>query len=262
MTRQLPATRCVGHAILSVRNNVAYAFRISWPWYAVITLCGLGAGLIAEYVTGGNLEAYPERVGPLYLVVGVINILGFASVAVNWHRYILLDEVPQGSELFRLDDKTWRYFGNVLLIALIMVAIFVAVFLPAVILAAVNEALSVVGIIAALVAVPFAAIVFYRLSIKLPAIALGRRDFLMRDAWAATRGNKLQIFLVALFQVLIALALLLILGLLVAGLVVTNAVLAVILSTLVQLIVSWVLTIFGITILTSLYGFFVEGRDF
>jgi len=39
---------------------------------------------------------------------------------VNWHRYILLDEVPHGMERLRLDATVWRYVGNILLIALIL----------------------------------------------------------------------------------------------------------------------------------------------
>jgi hypothetical protein len=30
----------------------------------------------------------------------------------------------------------------------------------------------------------------------------------------------------------------------------------------IQVMVNWVATIFGVTLLTSLYGYFVEGRDF
>jgi hypothetical protein len=262
MTRQLPATRCVGHAILSVRNNIVYAFRISWPWYAVITLIGLGANFIAQNITGGNVEANPGPVIPLYLIVAFINILGFSSIAVNWHRYILLDEVPRGSELFRLDDKVWRYFGNVLLIVLIIFGIGLALGIPVGVLATLSEATAVLGVILFLVALPFIVIVFYRLSVKLPAIALGRRDFLMRDAWAATRENKLSIFLVGLFHFLIALGMVLVLFALTLALVAMNEMLAVIVSTIIQVVLSWLLAIFGITILTSLYGFFVEGRDF
>jgi len=33
-------------------------------------------------------------------------------------------------------------------------------------------------------------------------------------------------------------------------------------GTVLQMAVNWIFTIFGITILTSLYGFFVENRDF
>jgi hypothetical protein len=261
MNRQLPAGACIRHALNSVRNNIAFAFRISWPWYAVIALVNLVSTVIGEYVSGGNVEAYDDRLFPLYLVVGLINILGFASIAVNWHRYILLDEIPRSSDLFRLDDKTLRYFGNVLLITLTMIVVGIVIVLPIAVLAGFAQTPSIV-IIGFLISLPVMMILFYRFSVKLPAIALGRRDFLFRDAWSATRGNSLSIFLVALFQVLAGIGIFLALSLLVLGLVTVDEMLAVVLITVIQLAVGWVFAIFGITILTSLYGFFVENRDF
>lgn len=263
MTRQLPATTCIGHAIRSVRNNIAYAFRISWPWYTLVLLAGLGAGVLVEYLSGGNVEAHPGVVLPVYAVLGFINLLSFASIAVNWHRYILLDEVPQGSELFRLDDKTWRYFGNLLLIGLIVACAAVVIVLPTAILSALSDALGVlVGIVAVILFIWFIPVVSYRLSVKLPAIALGRSDFMMRDAWAATQDNKLPIFVVALLQFLLVIAAILLLLAMVFVLSSINTMLGFITGLILQVIVSWIASIFGITILTSLYGFFVEGRDF
>ena len=120
MTRQLPAGACIRHAISSVRNNIVYAFRISWPWYAVMAPIVIALILLANYLAGGNPEAGTGMTILIDLIRGLVTMLAFASIAVNWHRYILLDEVPHGSEIFRLDDKTWRYFGNLLLLLLIL----------------------------------------------------------------------------------------------------------------------------------------------
>lgn len=262
MTRRLPAGTCIEHAIRSVRNNIAYAFRISWPWYTIVLLASLGASVLIEALTGGDVENNPGPAVPIYIVLGFINLVSFASIAVNWHRYILLDEVPRGSELFRMDDKTWRYLGNLILIMLIMIGIVIAILVPVFALAAFSESLRFLGFIAALVAYCFAIVVFYRLSVKLPAIALGRRDFRMGDAWAVTRDNKMPIFVVALLQVLIALSILAAVVLVIFGLTSANAMLGLAVGTVAQVAIGWILSIFGITILTSLYGFFVEGRDF
>lgn len=262
MTRKLPAGTCIEHAIRSVRNNIAYAFRISWPWYTVVLLASLCASVLLETLTGGDLENNPGPAVPIYIVLGLINLVSFASIAVNWHRYILLDEVPRGSELFRMDDKTWRYLGNLILIMLIMIGIVIAILVPVFVLAAFSESLRFLGFIGVLVGYGFAVIVLYRLSVKLPAIALGRRDFRMRDAWAVTRDNKLSIFFVALLQFLLALLILVAFVLVVFGLTSANAMLGLAVGTVAQVVIGWILSIFGVTILTSLYGFFVEGRDF
>lgn len=262
MTRKLPAGTCIEHAIRSVRNNIAYAFRISWPWYTVVLLASLGASVLLEALTGGDLENNPGPAVPIYIVLGLINLVSFASIAVNWHRYILLDEVPRGSELFRMDDKTWRYLGNLILIMLITIGIVVVILVPVFVLAAFSESLRFLGFIGALVGYGFAVIVLYRLSVKLPAIALGRHDFRMSDAWAVTRDNKLSIFFVALLQFLLALLILVAFVLVVFGLTSANAMLGLAVGTVAQVVIGWILSIFGVTILTSLYGFFVEGRDF
>jgi hypothetical protein len=102
----------------------------------------------------------------------------------------------------------------------------------------------------------------YRLSVKLPAIAIGRRDFALRDAWAATRDNKLPIFLVILFQFLLLFGVAIVFFALYFTLALIGHTITLVISQLIQAFLGWLLAIFNVTILTSLYGFFVEGRDF
>jgi hypothetical protein len=100
------------------------------------------------------------------------------------------------------------------------------------------------------------------LSLKLPAVALGRKDFGIRDALAGTHDNFWPLLAVFLINVTVALA---------AGfllIVVATAVTRVnpLLGSLVGLSLSMVFnifyTLFSVSVLTSLYGFFVERRDF
>lgn len=262
MNRQLPAGACISHAISSVRNNIAYAFRISWPWYLVLILLGAGAGLLADSASGGNPEANPGAVLPFYLALGLLNLLAFSSIAVNWHRYILLDEVPSGSGLFRLDDKTWRYFGNFVLITLILFIVSAIVVVPLTLIGAALNSSAVLAFLAAAIALCVVGILFFRLSIKLPAIALGRRDFSLSHALAATRGNSRPLLLVFLFEIAAALGLILVLLFLTIAAGAVSQMLAFAVGTVLQILVNWIFSIFGITVLTSLYGFFIEGRDF
>ena len=262
MTRQLPAGTCITHALSSVRNNLAYAFRISWPWYAIMTPIVVVLMLLLNYVTAGNPEASPGTSALINLVRGLITMLAFASVAVNWHRYILLDEVPSGSEVLRLDDKTWRYFGNALLLFLIILVTGIVIGFPAGFIGALFGSPEAVTIIVALIVAPVAGVMALRLGTKFPAIALGRPDFSMRDAWSATKGNNWPIFLVVLFEV-VAIALsfgLLMLVAYIAGMI--SLTLSFIIVIALGIAFNWIITIFSITVLTSLYGFFVEGRDF
>jgi hypothetical protein len=260
--RQLPAGACIEHALQSVRKNIGFAFRISWPWYVALALAYIAVIAFTGYAAAGGIDVHPGIIIPIALLLVLLSMLAFASIAVNWHRYILLDQVPTGAELFRLDGPTWRYFGNVLLIGLIAgigVLIFVLLLQFFALLSTITAIASLFIGLAGIVAL---AISVYRLSVKLPAVAIGRRDFSLRDAWTATRGNKQPIFFVILIQFLLAIAMGIVFFMLEFALAFVEPMLGFIVSQLIQLFVGWLLAIFGITILSSFYGFFVEGRDF
>jgi hypothetical protein len=267
MTRQLPAGKCISHAVASVRNNIAYAFRISSPWYAVMAPVVVILMFISNYLTGGNPESSTGMTLLIDLVRGLVTMLAFASIAVNWHRYILLDEVPHGNEIFRLDDKTCRYFGNLILLFLMLMGVGIVIGLPigfVIGLARIPEfvAPEFVAIFVALVVAPGAGVLALRWGVKFPAIALGRRDFSMKDAWRVTKENDLPIFLVFLFEIVAVMAAILISGLLAYLASLISTTLSVVIAMIIGLVVNWTFTIFSITILTSLYGFFAEQRDF
>ncbi|MGE0241379.1 MAG: hypothetical protein AB7F09_03075 [Parvibaculaceae bacterium] len=262
MPRQLPAGACLRHAVSSVRNNIAYAFRISWPWYAVFVPVVVALSALLGTATGGNPEANPAFALLINLAIAAITMLAFASIAVNWHRYILLDEMPQGSGIFRLDDKTWRYFGNLLLISLVLVAAGIVIGLPLGLIGGLIGALEAFMILMILVIIPVIGVLALRLGIKLPALALDRRDFLLRDAWKVSAGNNLPVFLIFLFEIVIALGAGLVLGLFAYIANGIHPMFGLTLGFALQLLVNWIFTIFSITVLTSLYGFFVEARDF
>jgi len=263
MTRQLPAAACIGHAIRSVRNNIVYAFRISWPWYAILVPISLGASYVIDNLTGGDPEkVFTAPVLAIYLVLLPISLVALSSIAVNWHRYILLDEVPHGSEIFRLDDKTWRYLGNVVLISLICAGIGIAAALIMGLAAAGGQAIVVIAAILFIIAMAFIVVLFFRLSVKLPAIALGRRDFNLADSFAVTKDNTLRLLALALLEFLLVFAALaaMVLILVLAGYV--SLMLSFVIGSILQVLFNWIFTIFSITLLTSLYGFFVENRDY
>jgi hypothetical protein len=247
--------------VSSVRNNIAYAFRISWPWYAVFVPVVVALSAWLDHATGGNPEAKPALTVLINLVITLITLLAFAAIAVNWHRYILLDEVPRGREIFRLDDKTWRYFGNLLLITLAVTVAGAVIGLPLTIVGGMLGAIQAL-VILIIVVVPIVGVLAMRMGVKLPAVALGRSDFLMRDAWSVTKGNNLAILLIFLFELMVALGAGLALGALALAANAVHGMLGIAVGFALQLVVNWVFTIFSITVLTSLYGFFVENRDF
>ena len=72
--------------------------------------------------------------GHMELVIAAFSLVIFSSIAVNWHRYILLDEVTASEKIFRLDRPVWSYAGRTLLIMLVTlvpVVIFSLIFVAA-----------------------------------------------------------------------------------------------------------------------------------
>ncbi|MGE3875188.1 MAG: hypothetical protein AB7F74_19715 [Parvibaculaceae bacterium] len=255
MNRQLPVGTCLWHAVNSVRNNLRHAFRVSWPWLLILVL--LGAVVVTIVASAGDDVSVAGFSAILIWILAAM--LAGAAIAVHWHRYILLDEVARLGDVLRLDNKTWRYFGNIVLIALIVGGIQTIVMYPirAVIGGNENVVESVISLILALVC----GVISYRLGVKLPAIALDRQDFRFSRAWEATRGNDLKLFFVFLIQLVVTLLIVVGLYLLAIGLTILHPALGVI-GFIILLMFLWLLSIFNITILTSLYGFFVENRDF
>jgi hypothetical protein len=269
--RKLPVFKALGHAFRSTTDNIGFAFHISWPWVLILLPFNVATNLymvLNGLETGG--EPNPEMLGKFFAVfipLGLASIVAYSSIAVNWHRYVLLDEIAQGWQRLRIDSLTWRYIGNFILIFLVLLACGIPV---GAVLGLVSyllntlwgEELLLVLLIPATVALyAFAFIAAYRLMVKLPAVALGRTDFSLGDAWRATKGNSLRLLGLLILFVLCLL-------LLAAGMFVITYLFGLIgtvglsLAVAIQVMVNWVATILGVTLLTSLYGFFVEGREF
>ncbi|CAN5133904.1 hypothetical protein BH10PSE7_BH10PSE7_41460 [soil metagenome] len=251
--RQLPVWAAFSHAVSSVRDNLKIAFRVSWPWYAVL---GISTAIIRLAWGEPASDAHPDIVPAL--VLAALILVSSAGIAVNWHRYILLDDIPHGGMLLRFDGLMWRYLGNLLLIGLL---IFIAM-IPFSLVAALLNAQP-PGLVAAFfVALPFAGLLFLRLGIKLPAIALGRNDFGFQDAWRATAGNGWQIVQLFLLNIGAAILVSFAIYLIEQVIELASPQAAGFVSFAVEFVANWIFTIFGITILTSLYGFFIQNRDF
>ncbi|WP_237217307.1 hypothetical protein [Ruegeria lacuscaerulensis] len=182
-----------------------------------------------------------------FLCLAVIFIVTMFWIAVSWHRFILLEEYPRGLfPTFRF-DRILAYLGRVLLIGLVMTLAFVPVSLVAATVGA-----SVLSLVLVAVFSVFLFICFYRLSIILPAAAIGQ-PLTLGEAWAKTVGSSGAIVVIviaaAVFQFLIqlvisALAIVPVLG----------AFLALFFGAL-------VLPMINVSILTTLFGVFAEGRE-
>jgi len=250
--RKLPPVRAVLHAFGSVSSYRYVGIRIGLVWLAILGVIGL----IGLAVSGPDPEqprtAAANAVELASLVAG---LFAFASIAVSWHCFVLRDHMPPGVFSLRLDEAVWRYIGNSLLVLAAAAA-------PLLVLAALVSLLPPVAALVAAAAAVVAGAFAMRLSVKLPAVALGRRDFTFADALSATEGNFWPIVAVFLINGVIVMVTVLVLVFIVSAIAAKSLTLAALVGLALSLPVNLFYTLFSVSILTSLYGFFVEGRDF
>jgi hypothetical protein len=249
--RKLSIAAAVKHALNSVVAYRGVGIRIGLLWIIIL----LALHLVGEFLIGQSTQPQPGRMGPFDLIQIAVGLIAFCSIAVNWHRFVLSDEMPTPRGALRLDGLVLRYTGNSLLTALMT-------FLPVAVLAAIVSALMPPAVILVLPAVAVAGAANFMLSLKLPAIALGRTDFGFADAMKAAEGNFWQVMGVFLLSALIVFAVALMLVILDSLLGHLPHMLAVIIGLAVGAAVNLFIILFSVSVLTSLYGFFVQGRNF
>ena len=259
--RILPVTAAFDHIVRSAINNLRFAFHVAWPWLVILVPVNIAVSLAAPFDPVAGLNS---RGILLTILAGLLSLFVFSSIAVNWHRYILKDELPMGATRLRTDGLVWRYFGTTLLIMLmLLLALLPFAFLLELLARALGQAalLIVVPAYVALLLAGLAA--FYRLSIRLPAIALGRTDYRFKDAWAESQGNSWQLVGLGLLLFLVMIVVALVFGVMMTLLAkFPGGVVGQIAGAIVETGANWLVSILAVTALTSLYGFFSESRNF
>ena len=243
------------HSLKMLLRNFGKALHI----YAVPWIIGVVAVLVVIFIAGLPLDltgegiAAPEDVSAGKLVVVflsmlVIIILVSLWIAVAWHRYILMEEAPTGILPPIHQDRIAAYLGRGFLL-------FLAFLVPGVVLVFLLVTLAEVsmtsGIVVGVVLGFALAVLFYRLSVILPAAALGQK-MSFSEALEATKGATGPIIVIGLcflaLQILIELALSVVMFIPVIGFVGS-------------ILVAMFSTMLGISILTTLYGYYVEKRE-
>ncbi len=189
------------------RDRIALV-RIAAPWFAGLII--IDAVLNWAYFPWSNMEnvAY-VWIDFLYIVVSMaLQLAIFSIVSVRFHRYILLpdEETKLGPSSAPFNLVT-AYFGRSLAIEMITFGLLALMFLPGwfTTIAVFGAATSCAGgdasssgawamsdtIIAGAGALLFIAACYFpvRISLALPATAIGSPKRTFRDSWPATRGN-------------------------------------------------------------------------
>lgn len=236
------------HSLRLVINNIDVALRVSLVLYSV----QVASQVFAYAVDDGTLVEGPGGLpgpdisageGLVMFLLGLAALMASLWIAVAWHRFVLLGEMPEGW-LPRwpgaaIPGYLWRsvLIGLAVALAALPVGAVAAVFLPPMLMLAVT-----VGV---------ASYVFFRLSPILPAIALGEA-LSFRAAWQATGDAAGTMAGLAGLMILGSLALQV--PTLLSG--DPNSLLSLVYS----VVVGWFATMIGISLLTTVYGYCVEGR--
>ena len=123
-TPTLPVSRTVGEAFGTVPTNLLTLLRILWGWIALFLVAFACAVAYWEMWWPQHLRAKAPTAAfmvPVLLLFG-LSFTGFASIAVAWHRLLLLGEQPPALYL-RAGGQMPRYLGRLIIIGLICSAV-------------------------------------------------------------------------------------------------------------------------------------------
>ncbi len=246
--RKLSPTKAISHALNSVWIYRQVAARIALAWLPVLLLSGIAEIYFAP--PPASADQIPA-VSPVQIATFVVSLIATSSMAVSWQRFILRDEVSRG---LRIDGNVLRYAGFSFLLL-------IATVIPTVLLLVLSLVMQAAAILA-LPAVVLISGVITRLSVKFPAISLGDRAFRFADAWKASEGNFWPCLGVFLLSWAITLGGLFVLILLGSGLGQFNSLFGELFVTVGIILMQLFYAIFSASVFTSLYGFFVERREF
>jgi hypothetical protein len=246
------------HSIKQVFGNFEGALRVSGVLYTA-------QFVMVKTAEGGNLPYGLE------LLFGLVGFLISAWIVVGWHRYVLLSEGTTLLPAFK-PRRILVYLGKWIVVAILaalgwfMLGLFIYYVIAPIILlflagagvpmmdpeTSVNPELTMLfGLaIMALSTLPLL-ILFLRLSILLPAAAIGR-EMSVSAAWESMEGEMGMLAMLSFIVTVVAV----VLGIL-SYFVVPMGIL---LFLAVQFVLGWVYLMIFASIITTLYGIYVEGR--
>jgi len=267
--RNLPIRETFMVIVRTAFSNLGVALRLLWPWLLLIVppLVGYVIWDSLHPMSANELDVAQFAMRFLWIIgLAVLYLLAFSSVAVGWHRYSLLGELPKGFEVVRNDSATWRYLFNLIgigiLVGLMIVIplwILIAVVGPATVMQSAATG-TVVWALATLLSL-FIGTFGTRMLMKLVGIAIGDGQSTIGSCLAASEGNTLNLFGLSMMLFVVFLPFTYGLEQLSSGLGASNIGVFPLLAFLGLVVVQALQTFVGVISLTTLYRFFVQGRE-
>jgi hypothetical protein len=206
---KLPFRETVGLAYSTYFSHFTDALRASWLWLVVAAAFTAVASWqqwswMARAVANLKPGAPPQMPKSTELAVllnldNIFLLLAGVSIAVAWHRLMILNEQPRFSGSNILTKDLWRYIVVAITLFLIFVLPVAAVVLPTLYFLQPASGSAPPAGFFALILLGFAvyavgAAIAFRLTLLLPARAIGNTDLTFRQTWTRTRGNIWRLF--------------------------------------------------------------------
>jgi hypothetical protein len=250
--RKLPVISALKHIITTIATHWRAAARFGLPWMALSAVLSVWSIHFAPQ----SLEQPPVfEVGPADFIVVAVNLLASSSIAVSWNRFILLDSLPSEVMPFRVDHYVWLFLIRNVGIGLLCI-------IPILMLSSAFDALPIQLLPIWLGLSLLLLVIMVRMMICLPAVAIGRKDYGIREALLESKGSTLPILGLVIAVVILILSLFFIMVIMITALLTAVPSLAkpamIVLGIPIQLAIIMLST----TMQTTLYGYFGENREF
>ncbi len=237
------------HAVSMVSDNLMPAIRISLPWIVLCAvLVGVGAFVFANMMVAG--APFIQVLGTLGIVMVIVALIVIGSIiAIEWHRYILLDEMPRGyfQGWKKLNYRAYTMQMLKITFFLIVISYFGAV----VIVLVTPEATQFLVPVMMGVVLSF---VFLRMSIGFAGIALGKRGINPGASWRLSKRFRGVLFVNAVLLTLLNALPEFLRGVL------SGPTFLSFIPILLSLAILWFSMMVGVSLLTTLYGHYIEER--
>jgi hypothetical protein len=250
----------LAHALRMLIFETGTTVRVVMP--AMIMIMGsavmaivLAPDAIAAFQSAPEQMAAAAPAGIIWLLVfGIIGLLGYALMAILWHRHVLLNGAEDPAALMPGGSVFMHYVGRAVTVVCVQVLAGIPITLGMGLLSLVlvpllgGLALFVIGVLGGLVFLWVA----LRISLVLPSAALAK-PMTVRESWEATVSMSSTIWSISLLLAGLNMGLMM----LTSALAPDQGGLALIVQTVFYIIEGLVF----VSVLTTLYGHLIEGRS-
>ncbi len=246
------------HALRMLAYEPATTFRVIAPALLLVMLSAVvGAimlpdALIAFQVNPQDFDLPSASSMLLLMGLGIIGLIGYALMAILWHRHVLLNGAEEHANLSPSAAVLGGYIWRAFILALVQILIALPIALVMILFLSLGGGIipgfsMVIGVLAGVLFIWFA----LRLSVILPAAALGK-SLRISESWQVTAPIADTLWGLALL-----LAVLNMVASLVVGVITPNSIGAAMIAQTVLYVIDGLVFV---SVLTTLYGHLLEGR--